>query len=212
MCIISLHNVSKIFDDKVVLNKYNIKIERGEFICITGASGSGKSTLLNLMGLLERPNSGIINICGVENPKLNSRAGNRILRKEISYLFQNFGLIESETVEYNVSLATRFLKVSKKEKESLILSVLNEINLANTDNKKIYQLSGGEQQRVALAKCIIKPSNIILADEPTGSLDDDNKYIIMEILKKLHNGGKTIVLVTHDNTLKKYATRIVTLP
>lgn len=212
MCIISLHNVSKIFDDKVVLNKYNIKIERGEFICITGASGSGKSTLLNLMGLLERPNSGIINICGVENPKLNSRAGNRILRKEISYLFQNFGLIESETVEYNVSLATRFLKVSKKEKESLILSVLNEINLTNTDNKKIYQLSGGEQQRVALAKCIIKPSNIILADEPTGSLDDDNKYIIMEILKKLHNGGKTIVLVTHDNTLKKYATRIVTLP
>lgn len=212
MCIISLHNVSKIFDDKVVLNKYNIKIERGEFICITGASGSGKSTLLNLMGLLERPNSGIINICGVENPKLNSRAGNRILRKEISYLFQNFGLIESETVEYNVSLATRFLKISKKEKESLILSVLNEINLVNMDNKKIYQLSGGEQQRVALAKCIIKPSNIILADEPTGSLDDDNKYIIMEILKKLHNCGKTIVLVTHDNTLKKYATRIVTLP
>lgn len=212
MCIISLHNVSKIFDDKVVLNKYNIKIERGEFICIAGASGSGKSTLLNLMGLLEKPNSGIINICGVENPKLNSRAGNRLLRKEISYLFQNFGLIESETVEYNVSLATRFLKISKKEKESLILSVLNEINLVNMDNKKIYQLSGGEQQRVALAKCIIKPSNIILADEPTGSLDDDNKYIIMEILKKLHNCGKTIVLVTHDNTLKKYATRIVTLP
>lgn len=206
---IILQNIEKRFGNKIIFQDFNMKIEDGEFICITGESGSGKSTLLNIIGLLEEPTSGNIEICGIKNPKINSKNGTRLLRKEISYLFQNYGLIENETVKYNIKIATRFLPGSSKVKEKSIEECLDKMGLLHLINEKVYCLSGGEQQRIALAKIILKPSGIILADEPTGSLDTDNRDLVMQLLKEIQAGGKTVILVTHDREITKYATRVI---
>ena len=194
-----LENINVRFGMKEIFNGLNMEIAENEFVCVVGESGSGKTTLLNIMGLLEKPTSGNIEICGIKNPGLNTRKGIRLLREEISYLFQNYGLVENETVKYNVKMATRFLKIDKKKREEKIEETLDKLGLLELINEKIYCLSGGEQQRVALAKIMIKPSSIILADEPTGSLDVGNRDTVMKILKKINLvGGKTIVLVTHE--------------
>lgn len=212
MKIISLKNVNKEFEKRKVLSDFNLEVEEGEFVCIMGPSGSGKSTILNIIGLLDRPSSGKLTICGKVNPKINSRDGVYLLRNEISYLFQNYGLVESETVGYNLKIATRFLKSNRKEKAEKVNEVLEKMGLRNIVNKKVYCLSGGEQQRIALAKTMLKPSRIILADEPTGSLDSGNKEIVMSFLRLLNKEGKTIVLVTHDESIKRYATNTVMIP
>lgn len=205
-----LENINVRFGMKEIFNGLNMEIAENEFVCVVGESGSGKTTLLNIMGLLEKPTSGNIEICGIKNPGLNTRKGIRLLREEISYLFQNYGLVENETVKYNVKMATRFLKIDKKKREEKIEETLDKLGLLELINEKIYCLSGGEQQRVALAKIMIKPSSIILADEPTGSLDVGNRDTVMKILKKINLvGGKTIVLVTHDLEITKYATRVI---
>ncbi|MBE5968238.1 MAG: ATP-binding cassette domain-containing protein [Lachnospiraceae bacterium] len=206
---IVLENIDKQFGARKIFRNLNMQIDENEFVCIVGESGSGKSTLLNIMGLLEKPTSGNVEICGIKNPKLNSRIGVQLLRKEISYLFQNYGLVESETVKYNVKIVTRFLNTSKKKREEKTEEILEKLGLLGLINEKIYCLSGGEQQRVALAKIMIKPSSIILADEPTGSLDVGNRDLVMKILKEINLQGKTIVLVTHDKEITKYATRII---
>ena len=205
-----LENINVRFGMKEIFNGLNMEIAENEFVCVVGESGSGKTTLLNIMGLLEKPTSGNIEICGIKNPGLNTRKGIGLLREEISYLFQNYGLVENETVKYNVKMATRFLKIDKKKREEKIEETLDKLGLLELINEKIYCLSGGEQQRVALAKIMIKPSSIILADEPTGSLDVGNRDTVMKILKKINLvGGKTIVLVTHDLEITKYATRVI---
>ena len=205
-----LENINVRFGMKEIFNGLNMEIAENEFVCVVGESGSGKTTLLNIMGLLEKPTSGNIEICGIKNPGLNTRKGIRLLREEISYLFQNYALVENETVKYNVKMATRFLKIDKKKREEKIEETLDKLGLLELINEKIYCLSGGEQQRVALAKIMIKPSSIILADEPTGSLDVGNRDTVMKILKKINLvGGKTIVLVTHDLEITKYATRVI---
>ncbi len=207
-----LENINVRFGMKEIFNGLNMEIAENEFVCVVGESGSGKTTLLNIMGLLEKPTSGNIEICGIKNPGLNTRKGIRLLREEISYLFQNYGLVENETVKYNVKMATRFLKIDKKKREEKIEETLDKLGLLELINEKIYCLSGGEQQRVALAKIMIKPSSIILADEPTGSLDVGNRDTVMKILKEINLGGKTIVLVTHDLEITKYATRVIKIP
>lgn len=204
-----LENVNMQFGAKKIFDNFNLEIVEKEFVCIIGESGSGKSTLLNIMGLLEKPTSGNIEICGIKNPKLTTKKGVYLLRQEISYLFQNYGLVEHETVKYNLKLATRFLKMSKKAREEKIEETLEKLGLSGLKNERIYCLSGGEQQRVALAKIMIKPSSIILADEPTGSLDAGNRDLVMEILKEINLNGKIIVLVTHDWEVTKYATRVI---
>lgn len=184
-----LENINVRFGMKEIFNGLNMEIAENEFVCVVGESGSGKTTLLNIMGLLEKPTSGNIEICGIKNPGLNTRKGIRLLREEISYLFQNYGLVENETVKYNVKMATRFLKIDKKKREEKIEETLDKLGLLELINEKIYCLSGGEQQRVALAKIMIKPSSIILADEPTGSLDVGNRDTVMKILKKINLVG-----------------------
>jgi putative ABC transport system ATP-binding protein len=181
-----LENINVRFGMKEIFNGLNMEIVENEFVCVVGESGSGKSTLLNIIGLLEKPTSGSIEICGIKNPGLNTRKGIRLLREEISYLFQNYGLVENETVKYNVKMATRFLKTNKKKREEKIEEILDKLGLLGLKNEKIYCLSGGEQQRVALAKIMIKPSSIILADEPTGSLDIGNRDAVMKILKEIN--------------------------
>lgn len=209
MGILELNNITKKFDEKVILNEFSMKVEKGEFVAIVGKSGSGKSTLLNIIGLLDEFDSGDFSIAGYKNIKINSKLSQQIVRDEIGYLFQNFALIESKSVKYNLSLATKYLKLSKEDKEKIIKDALNNVGLKDYVDKKIYELSGGEQQRVAIARLMIKKCNLILADEPTGSLDKENRDKVFSHLKKMQESGKTIILVTHDQEIANKCDRII---
>lgn len=205
---IELADVCKKYGDKVVLDNFSLKVEEGEFVAIVGKSGCGKSTLLNIIGLLERIDSGYVCIDNDSNARPQGKAALKIIRDKISYLFQNFALVDEETVKYNLKLALRYAKGDKNE---MISNALEEVGLSGYENKKIYQLSGGEQQRVALARVMIKPSKIVLADEPTGCLDAENRDLVMEILRKIQKQGKTVLIVTHDENVAKKCDRVIEL-
>lgn len=211
MSIIKLDNISKSYGNNKILNNFSLEIEKGEFVAITGESGSGKSTLLNIIGLLECYDSGKYTICDVINPKPNSFASTRLLRKEISYLFRNYALISNQTVFDNLEVATRFMKLTSKQEKEIISDALADVGLMGVEKRKVGELSGGEQQRVALARIMIKPSDIILADEPTGSLDHHNRDRVMTILEQLNKKGKTIIVVSHDPDVVKQTQKNVTL-
>ncbi|NLJ16656.1 MAG: putative bacteriocin export ABC transporter [Clostridiales bacterium] len=209
MSVIKLINICKKYDDKVIFDNLNLEINEGEFVSIVGESGAGKSTLLNIIGLLETADSGDIIIHNVKNPKLQKRSGSILLRNNIAYLFQNYGLIDNETVLENLMISLRFRQMTKKEKIKEAQKALENVGLSGLGKKKVYKLSGGEQQRVALAKIMLKPCDIILADEPTGSLDNDNKHAVLNILKKFNEEGKTVIVVTHDSVVAECAKRSV---
>ena len=211
MNIIELDKISKTYGQHIIFHDFSLQVEEGEFIAITGKSGSGKSTLLNIMGLIEGFDSGNYTICGIKNPKLGSKESVSIIRHRISYLFQNFALINDRTVSYNLEIAMRFQKKSKAEKSLAISKALAAVGLEDVEYRHVSELSGGEQQRVALSRVILKSSDIILADEPTGSLDHSNKETVLEILSALNKSGKTVVLVTHDNEAVKTAKRVIDL-
>lgn len=206
MSIVELNNICKKYGDKEIFKNFNLKVEDGDFVSIMGVSGSGKSTLLNIIGMLEKADSGDIEILGVKNPKFNSRNGIKLLRNGMSYLFQNYGLVNSESVLYNLKIATKYLECSKSEKSQRIAEALEKVGLSGFEKKKIYQLSGGEQQRVAMAKIILKSSKLILADEPTGSLDADNRKDVLNLLNEMNKNGSTVIVVTHDPIVDEYAT------
>lgn len=211
MAIISLSNICKKYDENIIFDNYSLDIEEGEFVSIMGKSGAGKSTLLNIIGLLEKPDSGDIVINGVKNPKFQSSTGIKLLRHHISYLFQNYGLVENETVEQNLKIGTRYLKLKKDEENKKISEALEFVGLQGYEKKKVYKLSGGEQQRVAIARVMLKPSEIILADEPTGSLDSENRDMVLSLLTQLNKQGKTVVVVTHDPNVEQYSKRCIKL-
>ncbi len=211
MAIIQLNNITKAYGRKTILDKYNLHINEGEFVALMGVSGKGKSTILNIMGLLEHFDEGEIVIDGMKNIKPNTGKANKMLREKISYLFQNFALVDDETVEYNLSLAQKYVAGNKKEKRNNMKAALGKVGLEGFEKRKIYELSGGEQQRVAVARIMLKPSKIILADEPTGSLDEENRDMVIGLLKAINKDGKTIVLVTHDHHVAGECSRIVSL-
>ena len=144
-------------------------------------------------------------------PKSNTKKSNQIIREKISYLFQNFALVDSLTVKENLLMALKYVKNSKKDKEEAINKALSQVGLDGFENSKVFEISGGEQQRVSIARAILKPSELILADEPTGSLDAKNRDEIMDILRNLNRNGKTIVIVTHDAEVAKKCDRIINL-
>ena len=211
MKIIELKDVCKSYNGKKILNKLSMDINKGDFVAIMGSSGRGKSTLLNIIGLLEEFDSGNLIIKGKKDIKINSKEATRVLREDISYLFQNFALIDNETVNYNLSIALKYVKVPKDKKEKLIKEALQRVGLDGSQKRKIYELSGGEQQRIAIARVILKPSEIILADEPTGSLDEKNRSEIVNLLKSLNREGKTIIIVTHDRFVAEECERVISL-
>lgn len=211
MDLIKLEDVTKKYSNQVVLDKINLKVQQGEILAITGNSGKGKSTILNIMGLLEDFDGGILKVYEEINIKPNSIQATKLLRNKISYLFQNFALIEEETVEENLIIALKYIKDSKKNKKEKIKDVLTKVGLAGFEKKYVYQLSGGEQQRVAIARIMLKPCEIVLADEPTGSLDEENRDIVFELLKELNKDGKTIVIVTHDKFISSKCDRVINL-
>ncbi len=208
---IEIKNMNKSYDEKVIFKDFNYKIQNGTMLAIVGKSGSGKSTLLNILGLLDHDYEGDVLYDGVNVSKGKKRKVMEYIRNNINYLFQNYALIENQTVEYNLLLALEYEQISKKEKSVRINDVLKLVDLSDYNNKKIYTLSGGEQQRVALARIMLKRGNIILADEPTGNLDYNNALKVMDILKNFKNEGKTIIIVTHNENIARECDEIICL-
>lgn len=211
MKIIEMKNICKKYKESFIFENLSLEIKKGEFLGIMGKSGSGKTTLLNIIGIIDTYNSGDICILGRKNPGINSKKSMMLRRNEIGYLLQNYGLIDDQTVEWNLNLALEYKKLGKKARLEKIEKLLVDFNLGYLSGKKIFQLSGGEQQRIAILKLILQETNIILADEPTSNLDEDNEKIVMDYLLKLNKEGKTIVLVTHNKNLINYCTRVIDL-
>lgn len=207
---LKVDKLSKDFGDKIVLKDIDLEINEGEMLAVVGSSGCGKSTLLNIIGLLEPRTSGDLELFGFKNVKPFSKRANKLLREKIGFLFQNYALLEDKSVFYNLSLA--ITKGSKKNRETRIDEVLMKVGLSDFSQKVIHQCSGGEQQRVAIARLLLQSPKLILADEPTGSLDGDNRDEIIAILKQLNDEGSTIVIVTHDEVVAQACDRIVELP
>jgi len=202
---ITLENVCKSFNSRAVLHTLNFHIKENEFVSITGSSGSGKTTILNLIGLLTEPSSGKVLIKGQTVKKEKDIM--RLRREVFAYIFQNYVLMDNETVDENFRISKKYNPDynDSKVKQALTIVGLDE----NYLSKKVYQLSGGEQQRVAIARAMLKKCEIILADEPTGNLDAENKQIIINLFEKLKEMGKTIVCVTHDDEMAKASDRVI---
>ncbi len=194
-----LRSVTKAYDAHVVVDHLDLEVRVGEMLAIVGPSGSGKSTLLNIMGILDKPTEGDVRLFGSPAPRFGSRRHTMLLRWKIGYLFQNYALIESETVDYNLAVAARYLPVDRAARRAKLDEALHKVGLPGMGSRKVFSLSGGEQQRVAVARLLVKPCELVLADEPTGSLDTSNRDTITELLTHLNNAGKTVVVVTHDS-------------
>ena len=190
MSLIKLEHISKSYGGNQIFDNLNLEVKKGEFIGIKGESGTGKSTLLNIIGLLEDCEGKVFIEGKVINQK-NTKEVRKLLRDKIGYLFQNFALIDDLTVYENLKIVLNGL--SKKECRIVILQELKRVGLGDILDKKVFQLSGGEQQRVALVRLILHKSEIILADEPTGSLDKKNAKIIIELLKQFHDQGRLLL-------------------
>ena len=214
MSLITLKNVKKEYGkNQVLFENLSLEIEKGEFVGFVGKSGAGKTTLLNIIGLITDISEGTITIDGHQNLSMNGKNAMILRRYTIGYLFQNYGLIEDESVLWNLKLALEYKKIKREEKLKLINKYLKQFELSDMLNKKVYQLSGGEQQRIAIIKLILQGSQIILADEPTSGLDKENELIVMKLLKELNEKvfskypmitvGETLETTVEDG--KKYS-------
>lgn len=208
---IKIKQLSKAFNEDYVIKNFSEEIKENEMIAIVGKSGCGKSTLLNILGLIDSEYDGQILYDDIDIKKLNASSKNTFVRTNISYLFQNYALIDDETVYENLLLALYYTKFKKEEKKQFIMNALKKVELVDKLNKQVFTLSGGEQQRVALARTLLKPCKIILADEPTGNLDNNNRDQVIKILKEMHNDKKTVIIVTHDETIAKQCQRKISL-
>lgn len=212
--LIELKNIDKFYGlktDKLhVLKSLNADIDQGEFLMIMGKSGSGKTTLMNSLGFLDRFDSGTYMFNGEDVTNLDENKKSELRNKYMGFIFQQFHLIESLTISENVELPLLYKGgVSKSERKKLVLKYLELVGLKEKRNKKPSELSGGQQQRVAIARALINDPYVIFADEPTGALDSETGTQIMEILKKLNSENKTIIMVTHDGDLTKYASKVI---
>ena len=207
---IELQHIWKQFGSRIIFSDLNLNFQSGMVYALIGDSGCGKTTLLNMLAKLETFDKGEIVYKG---KSLTSIKNEEFYRNELGYLFQNFGLLESQTIRENLELGLIGKKQNKKqEKERLLLQALQAVRLDYLClNQKIFELSGGEAQRVALAKIILKDPPLILADEPTASLDPKNSKEIMEILLELRNANRTIIIATHNPSIWKIADQVIHL-
>ena len=207
---IELQHIWKQFDSRVIFSDLSLNFQSGMVYALIGDSGCGKTTLLNMLAKLETFDKGEIVYKG---KSLTSLKNEEFYRNELGYLFQNFGLLESQTIRENLELGLIGKKKNKKqEKERLLLQALQAVRLDYLSlNQNIYELSGGEAQRIALAKIILKDPPLILADEPTASLDPKNSKEIMEILLELRNANRTIIIATHNPSIWKMADQVIRL-
>ena len=196
--------LTKKYGEHVLFDKFNLTIEDGDFVVIAGKSGCGKTTLLNMIGGIEPFDSGEIRVN--HQTFLKRKEQMNYFRNVVGFLFQNFALVDHKTVKQNLEMIK-----PKYRAECSVEEVLHQVGLYEKLHEKVYKLSGGEQQRVALARLMLKKCDIILADEPTGSLDSGNASAVITILQKMNQQGKTIVMVTHDTTLYQVGNRLITL-
>ena len=206
--LLEIKNVSKIYGDLHALDKVDLTIDRGEWIAIMGPSGSGKSTMMNIIGGLDRPTSGQVIFDGQDISKLSGRKITEFHRDKIGLVFQQFHLINYLNAVENVMVA-QYYHSMPDEKEAL--EALERVGLQDRAKHLPSQLSGGEQQRVCIARALINSPQLILADEPTGNLDEANENIVLDIFRQLHREGTTLVVVTHDPEVGEVAQRIVHL-
>ncbi|EOH85819.1 ATP-binding cassette domain-containing protein [Enterococcus villorum] len=209
--IFSIKNATKKINNQQLFQLDNFSANKGELITILGKSGAGKSTLLNILGLNQTFTSGTFHMFGQPVNKMTRKEKTKIKRNEISFLFQDFGLIEYETIDFNLNIGLKFKKMSLKEKNLLKIETLKKINLKKDLKTPVYLLSGGEKQRIALARTLLKGGSIILADEPTGSLDESNKKIVFSLLKELVAKDFLVIVVTHDTELANLGTKCMML-
>lgn len=201
---IQIRNLTKQFGERILFHNFDLEINDGEFVVFSGPSGCGKTTLLNIIGGIEPVDDGSIIVNGINVHDRKEQL--KYYREVVGFLFQNFALVENKTVEDNLKI------VRKKSRNNLSFQeALEMVGMADKLKAKVYTLSGGEQQRVALARLLIKKSSLILADEPTGSLDDKNADAVISILKEMNKQGKTIILVTHDEKIKKMVEKVIKL-
>ncbi|MHB8170751.1 MAG: ABC transporter ATP-binding protein [Thermincolia bacterium] len=194
-----------------VLKDVNILVKDGEFVAITGPSGSGKSTLMNIIGCLDRPSRGSYELAGEDISKLNDFKLAGIRNRHIGFVFQSFNLLPQYTALENVELAALYSKVSPRTAREKAKETLEALGLEDRLKHKPNQLSGGQKQRVAIARAMVNTPSIILADEPTGSLDSKTGQEVLGIFKDLNQKGKTIVVVTHDLEIANQANRIINI-
>lgn len=211
MEIINIKNLNKAYGKHQLFQNFNLTIQSGEFVLLKGKSGCGKSTLLNMIGLLEKMDQGEYTLFDQKNIQPNTKESKLLLRNKISFIFQNFALMDDDTVENNLLIALEYTSLSKQEKQTKIDEVLKQVQLEGMSKQKIYTLSGGQQQRVALARCLLKPSELVLADEPTAALDQENKQIVLDLLCTLQKLGKTVIVASHDDIFDSYCSRMIEL-
>ncbi|MGX4763727.1 ABC transporter ATP-binding protein [Holzapfeliella sp. JNUCC 72] len=206
---IKVENVTKDFDNRELFTNLNLNFEKGKIYALIGPSGSGKTTLLNMIGHLEKITKGDITYDG---QSLKSISAHRYFRNELGYLFQNFGLLDAQSIKDNLDLGLVGQKIKKQEKVERQKLALKQVNLDYLSlNQKIFELSGGEAQRVALAKVILKNPPLILADEPTAALDPKNGQELMELLLSLKNDDRTIIIATHNQMIWENADEVIDL-
>ncbi len=208
MDILQLKDVSKIYGDLKALDRINLSVKKGEWISIMGPSGSGKTTMMNIIGCMDRPSLGEVILDGKDISKLSPKELTVIRRDRIGLVFQQFHLIPYLTAVENVMLSQYYHSMPDEEEA---MEALDAVGLKERAKHLPNQLSGGEQQRVCIARALINHPAVLLADEPTGNLDEKNEQMVLEIFKKLHEAGSTIIVVTHDQEVGDEAERIITL-
>lgn len=213
--VIEIQNIVKNYQIGSVIVKalqsVSISIGKNEYVAIMGPSGSGKSTLMNLLGCLDTPTSGKYILNGTDVSKMEDDFLAEVRNKEIGFVFQTFNLLPRYTALENVTLPLIYAGIPKIEREKMAVEALEHVGLANRMTHKPNELSGGQRQRVAIARALVNKPSIILADEPTGNLDSKTSIDIMELLDEIHKQGNTVILVTHEEDIAKYAARIVRL-
>lgn len=205
-----LYKIYNIGENEIrALGGVTLEIGEGEFVAIVGQSGSGKSTLMNIIGCLDSPTSGEYRLGGEDVGKFGEKQLTRVRNRRIGFIFQSFNLIGGQDALENVELPLLYRGIPRAERRRLAESALSQVGLAGRMHHKPAQMSGGQQQRVAIARAIAAKPPIILADEPTGNLDSRSGEDVMNILHTLHEAGRTVVLITHDDRIARTATRII---
>ena len=212
---IKIEKLTKVFRTENVettaLNGVSLEVKAGEFVAIMGPSGCGKSTLLSILGLLDNADEGRYYLDGKEVGHLKEKERTQYRKGRIGFVFQSFNLIDELTVEENVELQLKYLKVSRVERKKRVEEILRKMNLSQRATHYPQQISGGQQQRVAIARAVVGKPQLILADEPTGNLDSQNGHDVMDLLSRLNDEGTTIVMVTHSQHDAAYAHRVIHL-
>lgn len=193
----------------VALNNVSLKVEKGEFTAVMGPSGSGKSTFMNILGCLDRMNSGKYTLNGKDVSSLTDKELAYIRNKELGFVFQAFNLIPRMTLLENVELPMLYAGIPARERREKALSALEKVGLKNRVRHMPNEISGGQKQRAAIARAIVNDPSVIMADEPTGNLDTKSSWEIMKIFQRLNNEGTTIIMVTHEQDISQHAKRVV---